>query len=132
VFQEDSAQFPCQKNSVPCQSSGRPAVQSTSRLDNVSYRPDAHQTKASSVRTTWIPVWTFLCVEKLQTAPACICPDVLAAHPDDSQCSTKASGFLFKTQIWEDRCNRTDDVDFHLDVLIHKASITIQIQTSGR
>jgi hypothetical protein len=49
-------------------------------------RPPA---KASSVRTTWIPVRTFLCVEKLRTAPACICPDVSAAHPDDTQCSTK-------------------------------------------
>jgi hypothetical protein len=64
------------KNSIPCQPSGRrvipsrcPTVQSFSRPDDVSYRLDAHQTKASSVRTTWIPVRTFLCVEKLQTAP---------------------------------------------------------------
>jgi len=38
----------------------------------------------------------------------------------------------FQTQIWEDYCNCPDDVDFHLDALIHKASIAIQIQTSGR
>jgi len=43
----------------------------------------------------------------------------------------QASGFLSKAQLWEDRCNRPDDVDSCLDALIHKASIAIQIQTSG-
>jgi hypothetical protein len=58
------------KNSIPCQPSGRcvipsgrPAVQSFNRPDDMSYRPNAHQTKASSVWTTWIPIWTFLCFE---------------------------------------------------------------------
>jgi len=37
----------------------------------------------------------------------------------------QASGFLSKTWIWEDCCNR-------LDALIHKASISIQIQTFRR
>jgi hypothetical protein len=49
------------------------------------YRPDSHQTKASSVRTTWVPFWTFLCVEKLQTAPACILPED-SARLDDPLC----------------------------------------------
>jgi len=40
-------------------------------------------------------------------------------------------GFPSKTQIWEDRCNRPDDVDSSLDALIYKASITFKIQTSG-
>jgi hypothetical protein len=76
------------RNSVPCQQfgglvipSGLPAVQSTSRSDDVSYRPDAHQSKASSVQT-------FPCVEKFRIAPACIRPDISAARPDDSQCLT--------------------------------------------
>jgi hypothetical protein len=43
-----------------------------------------------------------------------------------------AMGFLSKTQIWEDRCNRPNDVDSRLDTLIHKARITFKIQTSGR
>jgi hypothetical protein len=37
----------------------------------------------------WISVWTFLCVEKLGIAPACI-------HPDDSQCSIKLQDFFPK------------------------------------
>jgi hypothetical protein len=38
----------------------------------------------------------------------------------------------FQTQIWEDCCNRPDDVDSLPDEIIHKASIVIQIQTFGR
>jgi hypothetical protein len=44
----------------------------------------------------------------------------------------QASRFLSKAQLWEDRYNRPDDVDSRPDALIHKASIAIQIQTSGR
>jgi hypothetical protein len=43
-----------------------------------------------------------------------------------------AMGFSSKTQIWEDRCNRPDDVDSRLDALIHKASRTFKIQLFGR
>jgi hypothetical protein len=76
------------ENSAPCQPSGRrvipsgrPSVQSIGRPDEVSYLPDSHLFKASSVQT-------FPCVEKFRTAPACIRPDVSAARPDDTQCST--------------------------------------------
>jgi hypothetical protein len=41
-------------------------------------------------------------------------------------------GFLSKTQIWEDCCNRSDDVESRPNGLIHKASIAFKIQTSGR
>jgi hypothetical protein len=41
-------------------------------------------------------------------------------------------GFLSKTQIWEDSCNRSDNVDSRPDALIHKASHAFKIQTSGR
>jgi hypothetical protein len=37
-----------------------------------------------------------------------------------------------QTQIWEDCCNRLDDVVSLPDAFIHKASISIQIQTFGR
>jgi len=62
----------------------------------VSYRPDAHLSKSSSVRTTWIPIRTFLCVEKHRTAPACIHLDDSAARRDDSQCSIKLQDFFPK------------------------------------
>jgi len=41
-------------------------------------------------------------------------------------------GFLPKTQIWEDRSSRLEDVDSHSDALIHKASRAFKIQMSGR
>jgi hypothetical protein len=44
----------------------------------------------------------------------------------------QASGFLSKTQIWEDYCNHPDDMDSCPSAFIHMASIIIQIQTSGR
>jgi hypothetical protein len=42
-----------------------------------------------------------------------------------------AMGFLSKTQIWEDSCNHSDDVDSCPDALIHKASRAFKIKTSG-
>jgi hypothetical protein len=74
---KDSAQFTSQKIWFPA-----------SRSDDVSYRSDAQLSKASSVQTTRTFRLTFLCVEKLRTALACIRLDVLAARPDDSQCLT--------------------------------------------
>jgi hypothetical protein len=43
-----------------------------------------------------------------------------------------AMRFLSKTQIWEDSCNRPDDVDSSSEALIHKASRAFKIQISGR
>jgi hypothetical protein len=43
-----------------------------------------------------------------------------------------AMGFLSKTQIWEDSCNRPENVDSRPDTLIHKASRAFKIQTSRR
>jgi len=71
---------------------------------------------------TWNPIPTFLCVEKLRTTPACIRLDDSAARPDDPQFSIKPQDFFAKHRY----------VDSHPDVLIHKASIVIQIQTSRR
>jgi hypothetical protein len=117
----DSVQCTSQKNPVPCQPSGqsvipsgRPSVQSIICPEDVDSRLD-------------LP----LCRE------ASNCPSF---HPSGRFSSPsgrhlvfdKASGFFSKTQLWEDRCYRPDDVDFRPDALIHKASIAIQIQTSRR
>jgi len=85
VFPEDSAQSASQKIRFPA-----------SRPDDMSYRLDAHQTKASVVRTTWIPVRTFLYVEKLRTAPTCIRQYDLAILPDHPQCLIKPQDFFPK------------------------------------
>jgi hypothetical protein len=97
----------------------------------VIYRPDAQLSKHHPSERQELSVQPFLCVEKLRTAPACIRPNVLAAHPNTTQCSI-SYGFLSKTQIWEDSCNRPDDVDSRPDALIHKASRAFKIKTSKR
>jgi hypothetical protein len=74
---------------------------------------------------------TFLCVEKIRTAPACIRTDI-SAHVRTTLSVWQASGFLSKTQLWEDCCNHPDDVDSHPDALIHKASMAFKIQTFER
>jgi hypothetical protein len=84
VSPEDSVQFASQIFRFPA-----------SRPDDVSYRPDAQLSKASAVRTTWIPVRTFLCVE-LRTAPACIRPNDSVARLDDPQWPTKPQDFFPK------------------------------------
>jgi hypothetical protein len=86
------------ENSVPCQPSGLRVIPSGHPAVQCLNRPDAHKTKASSVRTTWIPVRTFLYVAKLRTGLAYICPNVSAARLDNSQCLTKASYFLSKIE----------------------------------
>jgi hypothetical protein len=115
LFIRDSAIQKCSRrfctickseNSIPYQPSGRrvissdhPAVQCINRPNDVAYHPDAHQTKASSIRMTWIPVRTLLCVEKLRTASACIRPDISATCLDDSQCSIKLQDFFPNTDM---------------------------------
>jgi hypothetical protein len=114
MLPEYSAMFTSQKIRFPA-----------SRSDDVSYCPDAQLSKASSVWTTR----TFrpdlpLCREASNLLQLASVRTTLSVR--------QASGFLSKTQLWEDRCNRPDDLDSHSDALIHKASIVIQIQTSGR
>jgi hypothetical protein len=74
VLLEDSAS---QKNRIPC-----------SRSDDVTYCQDAQLSKASSVRMTRTFRPDLPLCRKLRIAPACICSDVLATCPDDTQCST--------------------------------------------
>jgi hypothetical protein len=96
-----------------------------SRPDDLPYHPDAQLSKASTVRMTR----TFrldlpLCREAsklLQLASV----RTFQQHVRTTLNVQQASGFPSKIQLWEDRCNRPDE-------LIHKASITFKIQTSGR
>jgi len=41
-------------------------------------------------------------------------------------------GFLSKTKIWEDSCNRPDNMDSRLNALIYKASRAFKNQTPGQ
>jgi len=138
VFPEDSTQFASQKFWFPA-----------SRTDDVSSCPDAQLSKAAAIRTMWHNVQTPIRLkhhlsgrrgfpfetsfvsrsfELLQLASV-----QMNQLPVLTILSVWSSFRIsFQTHIWEDCCNRLDDVDSYPDALIHKGSITIQIQTSGR
>jgi hypothetical protein len=140
LFIRDSAIQKCSRrfctvckseNSVPCQPS-----------DNMSYRLDAQMSNASTVQMHIIlkhhpsgrhgflsePSSVSRSFELLQL------PYVRTIQQPIRTTLNVRSSFRisFQTQIWEDCCNRPDHVDSHPDALIHKASIAIQIRTSGR
>jgi hypothetical protein len=123
----DSTLFASQEKSVPCQPSGRrvipsgrSSVHSSSRPDDMPYRPDARQTKASSFRTTWIFVWTLLCIKKLlfQHASVRMIQQLVWTTLSDRS----SFRFSFQNQIWEDCCNHLNDVDSRPNALLLKAS----------
>jgi hypothetical protein len=132
VFSEDSAQFASQKIRFPA-----------SRPDDVSYRPDAQLSNASAFRTMCQTIWTHIKLkhhpsgrrgfssepssvsrsfELLQLASV----QTFQQHVRTPLGLQPATGFLSKTQIWEVRCNRPDDVESRPDALIHKASIAFK------
>jgi hypothetical protein len=94
--------------------SGRPTIQSIIRPDNENF-----PSRPSSVSRS---------VELLQLASV----RTFQQHVRTTLSVRPVTTFLSKTQIWEDRCNRLDDVDSCPDVLIHKVSRAFKIQTSGR
>jgi hypothetical protein len=109
------------KNLIPCQPSGRCVIPSK-RLavhniillddENFSSRPSSVSRSFKLLQVAFVR--TFL------------------QHVWMTLNARQALGFLSKTQLWEDRCNRRNDVDSCPDELIHKASIAFKIQTSGR
>jgi hypothetical protein len=115
----------------------------------VSYRSDAQLSNASTVWTTCQTVRTHIKLKHhpsgrrgFPSGPSSVSRSFellqLASvrtiqQPLRTTLSVRSSFKIsFQTQIWEDCCNRPDDVDSRPDVLIHKASIVNQIQTFGR
>jgi len=113
--------FPCQPSGRCVIPSGRSSVHSSSRLDDVPYCPDARQTKASSIRTTWIFVRTLLCIEKLLFPLVSV---RTIQQPVQTTLSDWSSfRFSFQNQIGEDCCNRPD-------ALLLKASSQFKLNRS--
>jgi len=125
------------EESVPCQPSWRPCCGS----------PDSNLSTVPSVWTTYHTVWTpdrssiirpddMLFLSGPFTASRSFCSSFHLSGRISSP-SGRLSVFdqasdSFHVQLWEDWCNRPDDVDSHPDVLLLKARIVIQIQPSGR
>jgi hypothetical protein len=122
-------QVPCQPSGRRVIPSGRPSVHCSIGSDDMPYRPDTRQTKHHSTRRRGFPSGPF-------TVSRSFCSSL---HPFErlSSPSGRLSVFnqasdSFKNHIWEDCCNRPDDVDSRLDALLLKARIVIQIQRSRR
>jgi hypothetical protein len=94
--------------------SGRTSDKSIIRPDDVDFRPDLPLCREASNYSSLHPSGRF------------------SSPSGRLSVFDQASGFFFQTQIWEDCCNRPDDVVSCPDALIHKESIAIQIQQSGR
>jgi len=94
--------------------SGRPTVQSIIGPDDENFPSKPSSMSKSFKLFQLASVWTF------------------QPHVRTTLSVRPAMGFLSKTQIWEDRCNRPDDVDSRPNALIHKASCAFKIQTSER
>jgi hypothetical protein len=113
------------------------------------FRPDAQLSNASAIRTTCHTIRTHIRLKyhlsgrrEFPSGPSSMSqsfellqlPSVRTIQQPVRMTLSVRSSFRisFQTQIWEDCCIRSDDVDSRPDALIHKASIAIQIQTSGR
>jgi hypothetical protein len=118
------------KSPVPCQPSGRschpvrmpicPSFHPSGRHAIPSGRPT---NQASSVRTTYISVRTFTVSRSYCSS---LHPSGRLSSPSGRLSMIDQLQILSKFNLREDCFNRPDDVDFHLDVLIHKARIAIQ------
>jgi hypothetical protein len=120
MFLEDSTHIQSQRKRISC-----------ILPYDVIFRPDAQLSKHHPSGWWELSVRTFFYVENLRTVPACICPDFSATRPNDISVR-QIERFLSKTQIWEDNCNRLDDVYSRLDILLHKASRAYKVQPSRR
>jgi hypothetical protein len=105
------------------------SVHCSIRPDDVSYRPDVRQTKHHSSG-----------LRGFSSGPSTVSRSFcFSLHPSGrlSSLSGRLSVFeqasdSFQNKIWEDCCNRPDDVDSRPDALLLKARIAVQIQPSGR
>jgi hypothetical protein len=110
LFLEDSAQIPIQRNRIPC-----------IRSDDMIFRPDDENfpSEPSFVSRSF----ELFQVESVRTSQQ---------HVRTSFSVQPTMGFLSKTQIWKDNCNRPDDVRSRPDALLHKARRAYKVQPSGR
>jgi len=71
---------------------------------------------------------------KFEKNPAfkCIRPDDVVILSRRHSVFDKHYSFWLKTQLWEDGCNRPDDVCSRLDAILDKVSCAYIVQPSGR
>jgi hypothetical protein len=132
----DSALVTSQKNRFPVSRpddraipSGRSSVHCSSCPDDVPYRSDTRQTKHHPFG------WRGL-LSGPSTVSRSFCSNLhlsgRLSSPSGRLSVFDQASNSFQVHLWEDWCNRSDDVDSHPDELLLKARIVIQIQSSRR
>jgi hypothetical protein len=109
--------------------SGCPSVHCSIRPDDVPYRPDSRQTKHHPSGRRVFPSRPFIVSTNFCSS---LHPFGLLSNPSGRPLVFDQASDSSQNYIWEDCCNRPDDVDFHPDALLLKARIAIQIQPSER
>jgi hypothetical protein len=117
ILLEDSAQISSKSKRIPC-----------IRPNDVMFCLDAQLSKHHPSGWRELSVWTFLCVEKLRTTPG----GRLSNTAGRLSMFDKEKRFRSKTQIWENSCNRLDDVCSRPDAILDKASHAYKVQPSKR
>jgi hypothetical protein len=113
---------------VPCQPSGRSYVHCSIRPDDVPYCPNPRQTKHQPSGRRGFPSGP---PTVLRSFCSCLHPSGRLSSPSERLSVFDQASDSFQVQIWEDCCNRPNDVDSRPDALFYKARIAIQIQPSG-
>jgi hypothetical protein len=104
----------------------------------VSYRPDPQLSNASTVRTTCHTIWTLIRLKHhpyrrrgFPSRPSSVSRSFellqlvsvwTFQQPVRTTLSVRPKLQIFQNHIWEDCCNRSDDVDSRPDALLRKAS----------
>jgi len=144
-FNRDSTIHKCFRKSALCTSqknrfpvsrpddraipSGCPSVHYSIRPDDVPYRPEARQTKHHPFGRRVFPSGPFTVSRSFCSS---LHPSGRLSSPSERPSVFDQASDSFQNSIWEDCCNRPDDVNFCPDALLLKARIAIQIQPSGR
>jgi hypothetical protein len=107
------------ENSIPCQPSRRRDIPSGCPSVQSIFRPvdENFPSRPSSVSRSFelLQLASFRTFHQHIRMPLSVRP---------------ALGFPSKTQLWEDHCNRPDDMDSRPNAIIHKEIIAFKIQTS--
>jgi hypothetical protein len=120
VLLEDSAQFPSQRNRIPCIRSDNVISFQTLNSPSIIYPDDENFQCGPSSMSRSFKLFQVASVRTFQQ---------YVQTPFSVRLAVR---FLSKTQIWEDSCNHLDDVCSRPDTLIHKASRAFKVQPFGR
>jgi hypothetical protein len=127
LYNRDSIIQKCFRKSALCTSQKNRFP--ISRPDDVPYRPDARQTKHHPSGRRVFPSRPFTVSRSFCSS---LHPSRRLSSPSGHPSVFDQASDSFQNYIWEDCCNRLNNVDFCPEALFLKSRIVIQIQPSER